>query len=241
MALDVHCTYIKQVQVAERQDKGKQHNDNLRGREAPRIYWVFLSVLHSGCVPADISWVLGRRFPRFWPWDCHRARICVCIPALLVNFKPLSTDSACSTEPFACIAVMVRERYGTCSARLCSHAIIHHCIFLCVAVGIADYQTGISLLVCAAEGSRESVDAKCRRLTATWVRERHVSHQDIEVCDFFEQLERAGMHSQHCCRLQAVRSLRDQSSPATCTAMAMCMSTVSDSTLLHLHPDNTKP
>ena len=43
MALDVHCTYIKQVQVAERQDKGKQHNDNLRGREAPRIYWIFLS------------------------------------------------------------------------------------------------------------------------------------------------------------------------------------------------------
>lgn len=44
----------------------------------------------------------------------------------------------------------------------------------------------------AEEGSRESVDAKCRRLTATWVRERHVSDQDIEVCDFFEQLERAG-------------------------------------------------
>ena len=36
------------------------------------------------------------------------------------------------------------------------------------------------------------MDAKCRRLTATWVRERHVSDQDIEVCDFFEQLERAG-------------------------------------------------
>ena len=44
----------------------------------------------------------------------------------------------------------------------------------------------------AEEGSRESVDAKCRRLTATWVRERHVSDHDIEVCDFFEQLERAG-------------------------------------------------
>ena len=36
------------------------------------------------------------------------------------------------------------------------------------------------------------MDAKCRRLTATWVREKHVSDQDIEVCDFFEQLERAG-------------------------------------------------
>ena len=39
------------------------------------------------------------------------------------------------------------------------------------------------------------MDAKCRRLTATWVRERHVSDQDIEVCDFFEQLERAGTHT----------------------------------------------
>ena len=44
----------------------------------------------------------------------------------------------------------------------------------------------------AEEGSRESVDAKCRRLTATWVRERRASDQDIEVCDFYEQLERAG-------------------------------------------------
>lgn len=44
----------------------------------------------------------------------------------------------------------------------------------------------------ADEGSRESVDAKCRRLTATWVRERHASDHDIEVCDFYEQLERAG-------------------------------------------------
>ena len=44
----------------------------------------------------------------------------------------------------------------------------------------------------AEEGSRESVDAKCRRLTAAWVRERHVSAPDIEVCTFFEDLERAG-------------------------------------------------
>ena len=42
MALDVHCCF-KQVQVAERQDKGKQHNDNLHKREAQRIQWVFLS------------------------------------------------------------------------------------------------------------------------------------------------------------------------------------------------------
>ena len=47
-------------------------------------------------------------------------------------------------------------------------------------------------VACADEGSRESVDAKCRRLTATWVRERHASDHDIEVCDLYEQLERAG-------------------------------------------------
>ena len=48
------------------------------------------------------------------------------------------------------------------------------------------------------EGSRESVDAGCRRLTAAWVRDkRKVSSaqgQDAEdeQCDFFEDLERAG-------------------------------------------------
>ena len=63
----------------------------------------------------------------------------------------------------------------------------------------AHWQTSLKLCfsglvwhVVAEEGSRESVDAKCRRLTATWVRERHVSDHDIEVCDFYEQLERAG-------------------------------------------------
>ncbi|KAK9867834.1 hypothetical protein WJX84_011959 [Apatococcus fuscideae] len=42
------------------------------------------------------------------------------------------------------------------------------------------------------EGSRESVDAKCRKLTAAWIREKHISEPDIEVCSFFEELERAG-------------------------------------------------
>lgn len=42
------------------------------------------------------------------------------------------------------------------------------------------------------EGSRESVDARCKQLTASWVRERHISSQDIEVCDFYETLEAAG-------------------------------------------------
>lgn len=48
-------------------------------------------------------------------------------------------------------------------------------------------------LRCAAdEGSRESVDAKCKQLTASWVRERHVSSPDIEVCEYNETLEAAG-------------------------------------------------
>lgn len=36
------------------------------------------------------------------------------------------------------------------------------------------------------------MDARCKQLTASWVRERHISSQDIEVCDFYETLEAAG-------------------------------------------------
>ena len=36
------------------------------------------------------------------------------------------------------------------------------------------------------------MDAKCRRLTATWVREKHLINPDIECCSFYEGLERAG-------------------------------------------------
>ncbi|KAF5843023.1 DNA repair helicase [Dunaliella salina] len=42
------------------------------------------------------------------------------------------------------------------------------------------------------EGSREGVDAACRRLTASWTRERAVSDPNIELCEFFEGHERAG-------------------------------------------------
>lgn len=42
------------------------------------------------------------------------------------------------------------------------------------------------------EGSRESVDAGCRRLTASWVRERAARDPEVETCDFFEQHEAAG-------------------------------------------------
>ena len=64
------------------------------------------------------------------------------------------------------------------------------------------------------EGSRENVDAGCRRLTASWVRERALGRAaahggggedtdgpgggadggaaDVELCDFFEQYDAAG-------------------------------------------------
>ena len=50
----------------------------------------------------------------------------------------------------------------------------------------------------ADEGSRENVDAGCRRLTATWVRERAGAlgadggDESVDLCDFFETYERAG-------------------------------------------------
>jgi len=50
----------------------------------------------------------------------------------------------------------------------------------------------------AEEGSRESVDARCRRLTASWVREKHidaVSREEettTELCQFFEDYEKEG-------------------------------------------------
>lgn len=58
-----------------------------------------------------------------------------------------------------------------------------------------------------ADGSRESVDAGCRRLTASWVRERANARReapaldnddeaeevaDVELCDFFETFTAAG-------------------------------------------------
>ena len=36
------------------------------------------------------------------------------------------------------------------------------------------------------------MDAKCKHLTASWVRDRHVSNPEVEVCDFYETLEAAG-------------------------------------------------
>lgn len=42
------------------------------------------------------------------------------------------------------------------------------------------------------EGSRENVDAGCRKLTATWVRTVAADNPDIELCDFFEGYEKKG-------------------------------------------------
>jgi DNA excision repair protein ERCC-2 len=42
------------------------------------------------------------------------------------------------------------------------------------------------------EGSRENVDAGCRKLTATWVRTAAADNPDIELCDFFEGYEKKG-------------------------------------------------
>lgn len=42
------------------------------------------------------------------------------------------------------------------------------------------------------EGSRESVDAGCRSLTAPWVRDRAQSNANVELCSYFEDLEEAG-------------------------------------------------
>ncbi len=46
--------------------------------------------------------------------------------------------------------------------------------------------------LCAEEGSRESCDSHCRKLTASWVREAKASNPNIETCQFYEGLEAAG-------------------------------------------------
>ncbi|KAI3840738.1 hypothetical protein MKX03_026633 [Papaver bracteatum] len=43
--------------------------------------------------------------------------------------------------------------------------------------------------------SRDSVDAACRKLTASWVREAAVKSPGIPTCDFFENYERAGSNA----------------------------------------------
>lgn len=47
----------------------------------------------------------------------------------------------------------------------------------------------------AVEGSRESVDAGCRKLTSSWVRERAGQDPSVPLCEFFEGHERAGQEA----------------------------------------------
>ncbi|CAI7883234.1 unnamed protein product [Closterium sp. NIES-53] len=49
--------------------------------------------------------------------------------------------------------------------------------------------------VVAGEGSRESVDAGCRKRTASWVRAAAVENPDIEVCSYFDQFDRKGQEA----------------------------------------------
>lgn len=60
----------------------------------------------------------------------------------------------------------------------------------------------------AEEGSRESVDAGCRNLTAPWVRDKAQSDASVQLCDYFEDLENAGPEVCRCfvrfCRLHPV-------------------------------------
>ncbi|GJP52874.1 hypothetical protein CLOM_g11960 [Closterium sp. NIES-68] len=49
--------------------------------------------------------------------------------------------------------------------------------------------------VVAGEGSRESVDAGCRKRTASWVRAAAMENPDIEVCTYFDQFDRKGQEA----------------------------------------------
>lgn len=60
----------------------------------------------------------------------------------------------------------------------------------------------------ADEGSRESVDSGCRKLTASWVRDRAQQDGDIETCEFYEGLERVG-----CSRDDAPKPVGDAPKP----------------------------
>jgi hypothetical protein len=42
------------------------------------------------------------------------------------------------------------------------------------------------------DSSREGVDAKCRKLTASWVRDKAARDESIELCSYFEEHEAAG-------------------------------------------------
>mmetsp|Transcript_34561 Transcript_34561/g.97475 ORF Transcript_34561/g.97475 Transcript_34561/m.97475 type:complete len:753 (+) Transcript_34561:3-2261(+) len=57
-------------------------------------------------------------------------------------------------------------------------------------------------------GSRESVDAKCRQLTASWVRDRAVDAPEIELCPFFEEHEKRGAEAMLPAGVYSLQDLR---------------------------------
>ena len=60
------------------------------------------------------------------------------------------------------------------------------------------------------EGSRESVDAKCMKLTAPWVRERAaVDPESVEVCDWYQGLDAAGPEGRLDAGVYTLHDLRD--------------------------------
>ena len=62
-----------------------------------------------------------------------------------------------------------------------------------LALGLSSRKNMCIHRVVKEEGSRESVDAKCRKLTASWVRDRAVDDPDaFELCEFYEQYDRKG-------------------------------------------------
>ena len=58
--------------------------------------------------------------------------------------------------------------------------------------GTLEMSSEICDCTAAEEGSRESCDSQCRKLTASWVREAKANNPDIETCQFYEGLESAG-------------------------------------------------
>ena len=78
-----------------------------------------------------------------------------------------------------------------CAPQMSARARVWTCTYYHI---LADKSRGIPYLHAlraADEGTRESVDSACRKLTAAWVREAAQKDPEVETCDFFEGLERS--------------------------------------------------
>ncbi|KAG0590857.1 hypothetical protein M758_1G127300 [Ceratodon purpureus] len=61
-----------------------------------------------------------------------------------------------------------------------------------LALGLSSRKNLCVLPEVSGEGSRESVDAGCRKLTASWVRALALDNPNIELCSFYEGYEKSG-------------------------------------------------